>query len=157
EAPSAVAIVLTTLASFEPVVVSAIAPVNALLPLVSAIECAPASTVVVPVTIAVPDWLTAPPERTFRLPPTVVVLSTVAAVLVRLTLLAPPLFDRLTAPVNVLPVWVSVMALFPAAKLLVPPTVKLPVWAIAPPEVTVRFRPIDEAAKVVARVLFTAA
>src|SRR5258705_216600 len=63
-----------------------------------------------------------------------------------------PLLLRLTAPVKLL-AWVSVIALAPAEKLLVPPTVAAPVCVIAPPEVTVRFWPTPDVPSTVAMLL----
>src|SRR5258708_15505262 len=110
---------------------------------------APAEKLLVPPTVATPVWVIAPVELTVRFRPTPEVPSTVAMLLVNDASLAP-LFDRLTAPVKAF-AWVNVIALAPAAKLLVPATVATPVCVIAPVALTVRMRPIPNALTTAAR------
>src|SRR5258708_3563480 len=143
---------LVSWTSLAPLFDRAMAPVKALPACVSAMALAPAAKLLVPPTVAAPVWLIAPPAVMLRFGPMAEVPSTVAPLLVSWALLVP-LFDRPTAPVKALPAWVSVMALAPAAKLLVPPTVAAPVWLIAPVALTVRFRPIAEVPSAVAMLL----
>jgi hypothetical protein len=75
-----------------------------------------------------------------RFPPTVEVKRVTALLLFKVALPDPDVF-KLTVPVNELEVLSRVIA-WPATsvvKLDVPPTVKIPVSVIAPPEVTLKF------------------
>jgi len=103
-----------------------------------------------------PDWVRLPvcvmlplavkpsvPEPMAEVP------RTKARLLTKATLLAPLLF-RLTAPVRLLPACVKLIALVPALKVEVPPTVNAPVSpmpALAAVAIAVKFVPIVEAAK----------
>src|SRR5487761_378877 len=133
--PSVSAALLVSTTVFAPLLVSDTAPVKLLPALFSVMALAPALKFEVPVTTKAPVWVMAPFEVTPKVPLTVLAANTVARLLVNSTLL--PLVIP-TAPVNALPALFRVMLLAaPAARVVVPATVKAPVWVIAPFEVTV--------------------
>src|SRR5215510_13320497 len=158
EAASVVATLFVRLASplVPPVVLSAIAPFSVLPVLVSVIVAFVAEVVndEVPPTVSTPFCVRLPTVSvTVRLPPTFEAPSTVALALVRLALPFAPLVLNDAAPVSRLPALVSVMVAFEAEVVDddVPPTDSTPVCVRLPTRsVTTRFRPMLEAASVVA-------
>src|SRR5262249_20533448 len=137
------------------VVLSAIAPLSALPVLVSVIVALFPEVVNddVPPTVSTPVCVRLPTVSVIvRLPPTFEAPSTVALALVKLALPFAPLVVSDAAPVSRLAL-LSVMVAFEADVVNedVPPTVSTPLCVRLPTEsVTVRFRPMLEAASVVA-------
>ena len=149
EAPNTVPPLFNRLTSPPaPVVLNDTAPPKALVEVLRVIALAPAVKLEVPVTVKAPVSLITPLLVTPKVPPMVDAPSTVAWLFVRLTLPVPVV--KLTAPVNRLAL-PRVMPFAPAVvKLDVPPTVRAPVWLIAPVvSDTVRLPPIVDAASCV--------
>ena len=98
----------------------------------SVMSLLPAVSVVVPLTVKAPVWVMAPPVVTFSVV-VVPVPSTKAPVSTRVVTLPLVMFTVL----KLLPALSSVMLLpLPAATVVVPLTVRAPVWLRAPPAVT---------------------
>src|SRR5580658_2865925 len=134
---SAPALVSETL--LAPLLLRMTAPVKAFA-WFSVIALAPAVKSEVPGTVNTPVSVMAPPLLTVRFWPTVEAARLNAPAVVRLTLLAP-LLDSVTAPVRLF-AWFNVIALAPALKLEVPPTVSAALWVIGPLATTVRLPPV---------------
>ena len=123
------AALLLILTLFAPLLFNVTAPAKLLLaPLVvKLIALAPALKLEVPATVNAPLWLIAPFAVTLKFWPIVDAPKINAVLLVMLALFAPLLL-RDTAPVKLLlvPLLVKSIALAPALKLEVPPTVSAP-------------------------------
>ena len=94
------------------------------------------SNVTAPATDIAPLWVRAPEEFITRLP-TLMTPKTVAREFL-ITAALEPVLVRLTAPVNALPTFVSVMGFAPALNAAAPPTTNAPLWVIAPLVVIIR-------------------
>src|SRR5262249_30831790 len=146
-----------------PVVLSDAAPLSALPALVSVMVAFVAEVVNddVPATVRAPVCVRLPTRSvTVRLPPTFEVPNTVALALVRLALPFAPLVLSDAAPVSRLRALVSVIVASVAEVVNdeVPPTVSAPLCVRLPiRSVTTRFRPMLEAASVVATLFVTLA
>jgi hypothetical protein len=151
---------LKRLTSFAPLFDRATLPVKLLPELFKVI------TPALPLKLAAPAlaaWVTAVPAAcvmpnpfTFNAPlPTVTFPNDKAIEFIKLTSLAP-LLDKVTLPVNALPLFVRVIALAPAVKLELPDTVNTPDWVNAPVLLMVKLPTASLIARLNAPVLISA-
>ncbi len=105
--------------------------------LVKVMSLPPAASVVVAATVTAPLCVRAPPVVTLRFPPTVEAPRSSALMSLSVTLF--PLAIE-TAPMKSFALS-SAMSLTPAAKVVVPVTIRFPLSVMAPPAVTLRLPP----------------